>query len=189
MAFSHLIILYGYPIVFLGAIFEGETILILGGFAVQEQLMSFPLLLFFAFLGAICGDFGWFLLGRFRGEKILTSWTWLQKTSTRPRDMISSRPKTVALFLRFMYGFRHVVPFSLGMSNIRTRTFLVLNAIGACLWVVAAGTAGYLFGSVMEAYLGRIRHYEVRIIIIAVLIVVFINAGMRLFKILARKSL
>jgi membrane protein DedA with SNARE-associated domain len=40
------------------------------------------------------------------------------------------------LIFRFLYGLRAVTPFVIGMSTVPTRTFVLLNAIGALVWAV-----------------------------------------------------
>ncbi|MGD0663409.1 MAG: DedA family protein, partial [Syntrophorhabdales bacterium] len=61
---------------------------------------------------------------------------------------------------RFAYGFRTVTPFAIGLSNIRTSRFLVLNTIGALGWSVGVALIGYLFGAAAEAAAIDVRKYE-----------------------------
>jgi membrane protein DedA with SNARE-associated domain len=46
------------------------------------------------------------------------------------------------------------------MSSIPTWRFVLLNFTGAFLWAVVIGSAGYVFGSVLEAIIGDIKRYE-----------------------------
>jgi len=50
----------------------------------------------------------------------------------------------------------------------------VLNALGALFWATAIGSGGYLFGCVLQVYLGKITHYEVRLFAIIALLGIFI---------------
>jgi membrane protein DedA with SNARE-associated domain len=67
------------------------------------------------------------------------------------------------LSFRFLYGLRTVTPFVIGMSPVSAKKFIVLNAVGALVWAVAFGSGGYLSGHALEIFIGKIKHYEVRI--------------------------
>ena len=159
---------YGYVAVFFGAVFEGETVLILGGFAVHEGYLSIAPLFLAAFLGAVVGDSSWFLLGKYRGAHILRRFPWFKKWAGQPLRLVHAKPRFLSFSMRFLYGFRNVVPFGLGMSPLPFHTFLVWNALGAILWTLTIGTAGYLFGDILEYALGNIRRYEFEIIVVAI---------------------
>ena len=47
---------YGYLAVFVGAFFEGETVLLLGAYAVQQHIFSFWNLIAVAMVGGFLGD-------------------------------------------------------------------------------------------------------------------------------------
>jgi len=67
------------------------------------------------------------------------------------------------LLFRFLYGLRTVTPFVIGMSAVSISKFVILNAIGALVWAVAVGSGGFLFGHVLESVIGKVKHYELRI--------------------------
>jgi len=187
MNFTDLILTYGYPFIFLGAMFEGEAVLVLGGLVAFAGILKLHFVLLLAFLGALVGDFSWFMIGRKKGAAIFKRFPWLEKVSKKPQAMIHKNPKVLSFFMRFMYGFRNVVPMSLGMSEIKTSTFFLYNSLGAAVWVCLIGFAGYFFGDILETFIGKIRHNEFRIIIIAVLTFYIILGAIKLFKFLFRK--
>jgi len=57
---------YGYLAVFVGTILEGDTVLMLAGFAAHRGYLSLPLVLGAAALGGFLGDQFWYWLGRTR---------------------------------------------------------------------------------------------------------------------------
>ena len=69
----------------------------------------------------------------------------------------------IVLGFRFMYGLRTVAPFVIGMSQIQTARFLVLNMMGSLLWAVAVGGLSFLFGHGLELALGKIKRYELEL--------------------------
>src|SRR3989344_1549722 len=185
--FNDLIMIYGYPFIFLGSMFEGEVVLVLGGLVAYAGILKLHFVLLLAFLGALVGDFSWFIIGRTKGPAVFKRFPWLEKVSRKPQAMIHKNPKVVSFLMRFMYGFRNVVPLSLGMSGIKTSTFIFYNSLGAIVWVLAIGLAGYFFGDIMEVFIGKLRHNEFRIIIIAVVAFSLIHGAIKLFKFLFRK--
>src|SRR5260370_41283512 len=54
---------YGYLAVFVGSLLEGETVLILAGFAAHQGYLSFPLVAGVAFCGGTLGDQSLLFLG------------------------------------------------------------------------------------------------------------------------------
>lgn len=64
-----------------------------------------------------------------------------------------------------MYGLRTVLPFVLGMSRFDPKRFALLNFMGAFLWAIIFGIAGYLSGHLMELVLRDVSRYEPWIIL------------------------
>jgi membrane protein DedA with SNARE-associated domain len=64
---------YGYPILFLGTILEGETFVIISSALCQTGHLEFVWVVFTAFLGALTGDVICFLTGRCGGARFLRS--------------------------------------------------------------------------------------------------------------------
>ncbi len=60
---------------------------------------------------------------------------------------------------------RTVTPFTLGIANVPARIFVPLNILGALVWSVAIGFAGYFFGHALEIVLGHLKHLELWIMI------------------------
>ena len=64
MTLQSLIDTYGYLAILVGTFFEGETILVLGGFAAYRGYLHLPWVIIAAFVGSLCGDQLFFFLGR-----------------------------------------------------------------------------------------------------------------------------
>lgn len=154
---------YGYAAVLVGTFLEGETILVLGGFAAHRGYLELPWVLLAAFAGTLFGDQLYFLLGRKYSAALLRRRpTWVRRIA-QARRLIDRHRILVILAFRFLYGLRTVTPFAVGMSEVTFRQFLFLNAVGALAWTVVIGGAGYLFGQALELFLGDIRHFEMGI--------------------------
>lgn len=163
------IVEYGYLAILIGSFFEGETILVLGGLAVQQGYLDLPLVFLCSLVGTLASDNVFFFLGRFYGHKLVAKYKFFSKLTIVSDKISGTRGFFLAFAMRFMYGFRHLVPFSLGMSSIKARMFILFNFLGGLTWVLSIGFAGYFFGDILEIFFGRLRHYEFRIIVIAVI--------------------
>lgn len=164
MTLESLVDAYGYLAVLVGTFIEGETILVLGGFAAARGYLGLPWVILAAFIGSLCGDQLFFFLGRWHGKAILSKRpTWKSRVNKAQKLLERFRIPLILAF-RFLYGLRTVAPFVIGMSSVPTVEFIFLNAAGALVWAAAVGTGGYLFGSALEILIGNIKHYEIQIL-------------------------
>ena len=77
----------------------------------------------------------------------------------------------IMLGFRFVYGMRTITPLILGMDGtIRVRRFILLNLIGAAIWSTVIATGGYFFGRVLKIFLTDIKHYELGLLLVVLLI-------------------
>jgi membrane protein DedA with SNARE-associated domain len=151
---------YGYLAIIVGTFFEGETILVLGGFTAHRGYLALPWVIVSAFLGSLCGDQLFFYLGRRHGQAVLArrpSWRTRVEKATA---LLERFRKPFMIGFRFLYGLRTVTPFTIGLSRIPAREFFLYNAVGAVLWATVVGSGGYLVGNALELFLGDMRRYE-----------------------------
>ena len=172
---------YGYPVLLLGTFLEGETVLILGGVAAHLGYLSLNWVIACGFLGTLFGDQLYFYLGRRHGDGFLARRPAWQARSQRIYRIMERYPVLLVLGFRFLYGMRTVTPFALGMSNISHLRFTLLNTLGAGLWAVAIGLAGFYFGQSVEVVLGDIKHYELEVLAF-VIVVGLLVWGVFLFR-------
>ena len=157
---EHFIETYGYLALLIGTFLEGETILIIGGFAAHRGSLSLPLVIFTAFIGTLAGDQLFFFIGRIKGNAFLDKKPLWKPSIEKVHNLLEGYQTLLILGFRFLYGLRTVTPFVIGMSRIHTARFIVLNMFGAFVWAVVIGAAGYLFGTAFEVLLGNIKHLE-----------------------------
>ena len=74
--------------------------------------------------------------------------------------LIERHSTWLSLGVRFMYGIRMVGSVLLGMSQASHLRFIALNLLGALIWAVVVGGAGYLFGQALELALQDAKRYE-----------------------------
>ncbi len=151
---------FGYVAVFGGALFEGETMLILGGLSAHRGYLQLPLVMLSAFAGGVLGDQAAYWLGRRYGDRVLVRLRAPALPVYRLRTLIRRSAPVAIIANRFLYGLRTIGPVVIAMAGVPPARFALFNAIGAAVWAVAIVGAGYLFGHAVEAMLGRAHRYE-----------------------------
>lgn len=154
-----------YTAIVLGSIFEGETTVVLAGFAAHQGYAPWWAVTLLAAVMNFVLDQGWFALGRWRGDWVLARWPRLRPSVDRVAPYLQRHRRWVVFGVRFLYGLRTAGPLALGMSRISWRDFVVFNALGAAVWAVTFTTLGFLFGRAISAVIGEIVHYEAELVL------------------------
>ena len=160
MNLPELIETYGYWVVLGGTLLEGESVLLLAGFAAHRGYLELQNVIGIAVIGSFLGDQLWFYLGRRHGPALLARYPKYAAPAARAQALLARYHMPLILSVRFLYGLRTVLPFTIGMSAIPALRFQALNFAGAVLWSITISAAGYLFGNAVEYLLGDLRRYE-----------------------------
>lgn len=155
---------YGYAAIFIGTFFEGETVLVVGGFLAHRTYLELPWVIAAAFFGTLLGDQMYFYLGRIKGVQYLEKRPRWKRKSARVRKLLRRHQTLVVLGFRFFYGVRTIIPFLLGASKVSPLRFLILNAIGASVWAIAVAVAGFVLGRTATLLLADVELYELWIL-------------------------
>lgn len=160
MWLANLIHSYGYIVILVGTIIEGETALVLGGTAAHLGYLDLRWVILTAWAAALFSDQMYFLCGRYYGRSLLDSHPRWRFPVNRIQRLLERRRLPLMLGFRFLYGARVITPFVFGMSSVPGGLFLICNILGAILWATLVGTMGYAFGRGIQVVLGDIQHYE-----------------------------
>lgn len=174
MDLSTLIAHYGLVIVFAGSLLEGETVLLLAGYAAHQAYLDFATVVAVAMLGAAIGDTFWFMLGRRQGARLIARFPGLGDRVRRALQLIERNPVKIILAMRFAWGLRIALPIAIGMSRVTWRRFLLFNLLSALLWAPLVASVGYLFGALLAPHIAglhRVEHWVMLGIVILALIV------------------
>jgi membrane protein DedA with SNARE-associated domain len=160
---------FGYLVVFIGAILEGETVVVLAGYFAHKGLLNIFLVVILAFFGAVICDQMFFFLGYFKGKKILRR---IPKDKIRKIHSLIRKYDTLYIIgFRFLYGMRTISPLIIGSSRVNILKFVLLNISSAFIWAVIFASGGYFFGQVFSRIVGRV---EVEILLLAAVTVIII---------------
>lgn len=151
---------YGYVAVFIGCLLEGETVLVLAGFAAHMGYLSLPWVAAIAAIAGFCGDEVFFALGRRYGEDLFRRFPMLRRGESRVRRLIARYGAYAAFGVRFVVGLRVAGPVAMGAGRMPSWKYSPANALGACTWAILFSFAGYLFGQAFTNTLRHARHYE-----------------------------
>ncbi|MCL4748312.1 MAG: DedA family protein [Burkholderiaceae bacterium] len=160
MSLGQLIETHGYWVLALGCLLEGETVLVLAGFAAHRGYLDPVAVFAIAAASGFAGDQFYFWLGRRHGAWVLARWPSLAGQANRVRHLIERYHAAVIIGIRFAYGLRVAGPVLLGTMPGSALRFSWLNAVGALLWAGAVGALGWLFGDAAERTLGKLQHLE-----------------------------
>ncbi len=168
---------YGYWLMAFGALIEGETFLLVGGIAASQGILHLPGLILLAVIGSTFHDHIFYALGYFGGRRLVSRFKSLEEKSEKVLKMVDRYGVWLILILRFLYGFRTIIPVMIGISPISYLKFLIFDVIGGIIWSCFFILGGYLFGTAMEALYHRIEYYEDWIWSLLVLAMILILAG------------
>jgi membrane protein DedA with SNARE-associated domain len=175
MTIELLIARYGLLAIFLGAAFEGETMVILGGVFSHRHLMTYWGAAATACAGSFIADQTLFFTGRYarhypRIRKIIE-----KPAFARVTHLLERHPTGFIFAFRFIYGLRTISPVAIGMSDVSAIKFVLINAAAALVWGSLFTGIGYLFGQGIEQTFGHLplhRHVLIAAgIVIALLLV------------------
>jgi membrane protein DedA with SNARE-associated domain len=142
---------YGYPMVVVGTMLEGESFLVAGAFLAHHGYLHLPWVIAAGFVGSIAVDQAFFYFGRSKGRAFLERRPHLQEKAARVRGVLDRHKDGAVVGFRFAYGLRTVFPLLIGASGYAPGRFLVLNALGGLLWAALVGLLGFFFGAALEA--------------------------------------
>ena len=166
MSAEQLIHSYGYLALLIGALMEGETILVVAGFAAHLGYLGLPQVIVIASLATILCDQFIYFMGSIYGQGFLAQWPAFTVRTARFRTLLKRYQNLVIVGFRFMYGMRIVAPFVIGMSGIAVQRFVILNIISAFFWAAVFSVGGYFFGAALQLMIGDVRRYGIEFMII-----------------------
>lgn len=151
---------YGYLAVFIGTILEGDTVLMLAGFAAHRGYLTLAWVVGAAAFGGFLGDQFWYWLGRTRWPALAARFPSLGPAAEKVHRLLDRYDLWIIIGIRFMYGLRIAGPMVIGTSRVSPLRFAAFNFLGALLWASLIGGLGYAFGEAIEIMLQDAKHYE-----------------------------
>ncbi|WP_374090077.1 DedA family protein [Methylomicrobium lacus] len=137
---------YGYVILFIWSILEGETGLIMAGVMSHTGDMSYWLSVFVAGLGGFAGDQLYFYIGRFNKGLIQRKLHKQRRKFAIAHLLLKKYGWPIIFMQRYLYGLRTVIPMSIGITKYSAKRFALINLLSAWAWAAITITPAYVFG-------------------------------------------
>lgn len=160
-----LITTHGYWVLVLGCILEGETILLLAGFAASRGYLDIGAVIGIAAVCGFIGDQIFYWLGRTHGTAVLARFPSMAAKAEHVFRLIHKYQAWVVVGVRFAYGLRIAGPIIIGTSRISPLRFMAFNGFGAIIWATLIGGIGYVFGEAAQAMLGELHNIEIWLVL------------------------
>lgn len=132
----------------IGTFTPGTLFLVFFGFLISISSLSLPLCILVATIGAVAGDCGGYLLGRYGSRFFKEHKGLLRLSHIEMGRAFFSRHGGKSIFIgRFVGVIRPIVPLVAGAIRMSMRRFLPLNIMSALLWAGLLISSGYVVGS------------------------------------------
>ena len=150
---------YGYIILFLWSIIEGEMGLIMGGILSHTGDLQYAVTVFVAGLGGCTGDQIYFDIGRFNKGYIQRKLHKQRRKFAIAHLLLKKYGWPIIFLQRYMYGLRTVIPMSIGITKYSGKKFAFINLLSAWAWAFITVTPAYYYGAEILALLGYAREH------------------------------
>jgi membrane protein DedA with SNARE-associated domain len=141
---------YGYLALALGTYLEGETAILVASSLAGSGLFKIPYVIFFGFLGSFVSDWVYFLIGKLNGKIFLAKRPALRQKFEPVQNFFKTNRLQILFSYRFLYGFRIIIPITLGMSELKLVQFLGYSIMAGLIWATTVSTVGYFVGRFLE---------------------------------------
>ncbi|MEY3808156.1 MAG: hypothetical protein RI893_1132 [Pseudomonadota bacterium] len=150
---------YGYVILFLWSIIEGEMGLIMAGIMTHTGDMNYFMSIFVAGLGGFTGDQIYFYVGRFNKGFIHRKLHKQRRKFAIAHLLLKKYGWPIIFMQRYMYGLRTVIPMSIGITKYSAKKFAFINLISAWVWATITITPAYLYGQEILIFLAYAKQH------------------------------
>jgi membrane protein DedA with SNARE-associated domain len=154
---------WGYGLLFMTMIFEGELLLTATGMLVRLQAFDLFDAFLFALAGVLTGDMLWYWAGRFLHNRYPRHRITLFVVQRVKRYLpsIGRNPFHVIFLSKFIYGLNHSTLIVLGFLKIPFGHFIRIQFITSFIWSLLFLIVGYMFGSVALTITHRLQRFMI----------------------------
>ena len=148
-----LLIKYGYVLLFLGVMVEGEVFLLAGAFLAHRGILHLPFVISIAIIANCVADQAYYMVARTRGR------AWLEKRFGPYRGYnlavrwMSRHADWLLLVSRYAFGFRIIIPAACGALGMPAARFFIINIIAGIIWAIP-WLLGFYAGHAADALSG-----------------------------------
>ncbi|WP_223810132.1 MULTISPECIES: DedA family protein [unclassified Campylobacter] len=180
---------WGYVILFFWSILEGELGLIFAGLAAHDDKLNTFIAVFVAGLGGFVGDQIYFYIGRYN-KKFIQKKLKTQRRKFAIAHLLLQRFGWPIIFAqRYMYGFRTVIPMSIGITRYSAKKFAIINLFSAWVWAAITILLAWFFGKqILDALKWASSHWYLAAVIVIVFLCTIIFGFKQLEKAILKEK-
>lgn len=164
---------YGYLLIFIVTLFEGESVLIIAAILAHQGLLNIELSVLSAFLGSTLGDQLFFHLARQEGYEFAKKFKYVFNALPKAERMVKKHGTYIVLLSRYLYGLRTALVVMCGIGKMPVMKFTIFNIIAASFWAVSYGFLGYFFSEAIGSVAGLKKIELVVAAAIAIIAVIY----------------
>ncbi|RLA77069.1 MAG: DedA family protein [Epsilonproteobacteria bacterium] len=150
---------YGYVILFLWSILEGESGLIMAGLLASTGDMNLYLAIFIAGLGGFAGDQIYFYIGRYNKKYVHRKFKGQRRKFALSHLLLKKYGWPIIFAQRYMYGMRTIIPIAIGLTRYDAKMFAIINLISAWVWATITIVPVWYFGEEILELLKQAKEY------------------------------
>lgn len=148
---------YGYAVLFVWSILEGELGLVMAGIMSHTGDMHLIVALIVGALGGFAGDQIYFYIGRYNKSYIHKKLHSQKRKFALAHLLLKKYGWSIIFVQRYMYGMRTVIPMAIGLTKYSGRQFAIINLVSALAWASVTIIPAYYYGDHLLALLAWIK--------------------------------
>ena len=159
---------YGYIILYLWSVLEGESGLIMAGIFSHTGDMNLYIAIFVAGLGGFTGDQIYFYIGRYNKKYVHKKLRNQRRKFALAHLLLKKHGWPIIFVQRYMYGLRTIIPISIGLTGYDAKVFAFINLVSAWAWAAITIVPAWYFGEQILEILKIAKEYWYVVIPIAI---------------------
>ncbi len=173
---TELISVYGYIVLFLGVVAEGEIFPLAAGWLTIDGTINIYWSILISFVGVVIGDILWFKMGQKWGRPLVDrfgKYIWLKQSKIEAlQKHFSENGKKTLFITKFIYSFGHSSILVAGMANMNFREFIKVDIAAGFLWSVLFISLGRLLGESFTLISDWLKNITLAVIAVVVILLI-----------------
>lgn len=162
------LIIFAESGVLIGFFLPGDSLLFTAGFLASQGFLNVWILIPLLFIAAFAGDSVGYYFGHRTGPKVFIkekSFWFNPEHVVKTRNFFEAHGSKALVLARFMPVIRTFIPIMAGVGEMKYRTFIMYNGIGALLWACGMTLFGYIFGNAVP----NADHYVLEVVVLIII--------------------
>lgn len=161
---------YGYWILFVGTLLEGEAVVIIAGALAHAGVLDLGMVILVSWLGSTLNDQVLYQLGSRYGQRLIDCLPhFLKRHVAQAEGLIRRFGDWVTLLFRFIYGTRTITPILLGLHHYPPRRYLLMNPLAAAVWAAVIASIGFALGASLKSLLSGVHYVQLVLLLLVLL--------------------